>query len=166
MGKLRNIYLSRTKEFKPYSFPEGFVLIIDTREQLPLFDSRPKGLNLIHKKLDNGDYSILGFEDKFTIERKGMSDFYSYIGSERKKTQAKMEKFKLYDFVSIVIEDTEDDLYFGNQFSKLKPDHVKGALISFRIRYNIHVYFNNDRRMIERYVLDHAIKFYNIMRGV
>ena len=167
MARLRNTYLSRGKEFKPYgSFPPGFTLIIDTREQLPLFDSRPKGLNIIHKSLKDGDYSILGFEDKFTIERKMPSDFYTYLGQDRKKTISKMKRFKEFSYVALVIEDSEDDIYFGNQFTSLTPDQIRAALVSFRIRYGVHVYFNNDRRMIERFVLDHALKFYKMMREV
>jgi DNA excision repair protein ERCC-4 len=165
--RLKNIYLSRGKEFKPYgSFPPGFTLISDTREQLPLFNPRPKGLNVIHKSLKDGDYSILGFEDKFAIERKMQSDFYSYLGQERKKTISKMQRFKDFSYVALVVEDSEDDIYFGNQFTSLTPDQIRAALVSFRIRYGVQVYFNNDRRMIERFVLDHAIKFYQIMREV
>jgi ERCC4-type nuclease len=166
MSRLKKIHTTRNKQLKPYTFPEGFTLIIDTREQLPLFNSRPPGLNLIHKKLDHGDYSIVGFEDTFSIERKQISDLYSYIGKERKKTVQKMNAFKSFDWVSLVIETTEDDLLFSNIYSQLTPEMVKAALVSFRIRYGVHVYFTNDRRMMERYVLDHAIKYYNVKREV
>jgi ERCC4-type nuclease len=166
MAKLRKIHTTRNKQLKPYLFPEGFTLIIDTREQLPLFNSRPTGLNLIHKKLNHGDYSIVGFEDSFSIERKMISDFYSYIGKERKKTVQKMNTFRDMEWVSLVIETTEENLLFNNIYTDLTPEQIKGSLTSFRIRYGIHVYFTNDRKMMERYVLDHAIKYYLVKREV
>ena len=70
---------------KPFVFPQGFVLVIDTRERNPLCTA-VKGLTVCRDTLKDGDYSIRGFEDRFAVERKQVSDFFSYIGRERKKT--------------------------------------------------------------------------------
>ena len=153
---------------KPYRFPKGFTLIQDTREQRPLFtdDAVPCVTSTLH----DGDYSILGLEDLIAFERKQISDLYSYVGKERTKTIAKMTKFRhIIDnsgFVALIIESTEENVLFGNQFSKVTPEMVRQALVSFQIRYGIHVYFSNDRDYLRRYVLDHAIKFYKVLREV
>ncbi len=163
-----------TDKLKPFKIPDGFIVRVDTREQDPLFlnsDLECEGSLIIQiMKLDHGDYSVRGFEDKFVIERKQMSDFYSYIGKERKRTIKKMEKFRdiirAGGFVMLAIECSEAEIMSGNIFSTLTPEVARGAINSFRIRYGVHIYYNKERKMLERAVLDACIKFYNVMREV
>lgn len=161
-------------KLKPFKIPDGMIIRTDTREQDPLFlfsDLEHTGKLIVQvMKLDHGDYSIKGFEDKFAIERKQMSDFYSYIGKERKRTVKKMEKFRdiirAGGFVMLAIECSEAEIMSGNMFSTLSPEVARGAINSFRIRYGVHIYYNKERKMLERAVLDSCIKFYNVMREV
>jgi hypothetical protein len=80
----------------------------------------------------------------------------------------KMERFremvKNGGFVALVIEASEQDVLAGYLLSKLQPEHIRMALVSFETRYKIHIYYNRDRRHIARYVLDRAIKFFQIMK--
>lgn len=155
-----------------FSIPDDFILIQDTREQKPLFDpaSLPPNLTVINKALKDGDYSIKGFEHLFAIERKQMSDFYSYITSERTKTLNKMRRFRGIKesggWVGLVIEETELSLFQGHQFSRVTKEHVRGSITSFEIRYGVHVYYSDSRTQIARWCLDRAIKFYNVMREI
>ena len=159
-------------KLKDYSFPSGFVLLVDTREQRPLFTKtkHPDGLTVERRKLDHGDYSIKGFTRLFAIERKQIRDFYSYIGKERHRTTKKMDSFKKirdkHGFVALSIEADEEDIYYGHIHSQLSPETARQAINSFRIRYGVHVYFNQNRECVKRFVLDSAIKFYNIQREV
>ena len=158
------------EELKPFKFPEGFILIQDTREQRPLFTEPLDGLVVVNGTLHYGDYSIKGFEDKFVIERKQMSDFYSYIGKERDRTTMKMENFQSIisrgGWVGLVIECTESDLLCGYLMSRISPETARQALVSFEVRYGIHTYYSRSRPEIIRWVLDRAIKFYRIQREV
>ncbi len=157
--------LHNPKELKPYQIPDGFTILEDTREQKPLSEFWPDDLPVLHAALKDGDYSILGYEDRFCVERKGMSDFYSYIGKERKaKTMPKMLRFQEMDWVGLAIELSEKELLFGNMISKLEPEHVRGALTSFRVRFGLHVYFSKSREYVARWTLDSALKFYKMMR--
>lgn len=157
-------------ELKPYKCPSGFIIIIDTREQLPLFTNPPDGLEVIRRKVEWGDYSIKGFEKYFAIERKMMSDFYGYIGREREKTVKKMKAFERMvqanGFVGLVIEASEEEVYSGYGYSKVSPETARQALASFRIRYGVQTYLSDSREAIERWILDNAIKFYNTRREV
>ena len=159
----------QTKFLKQYTlkqtiFPPNFVLLQDTREARPLFTRIPKGLTVMSKCLKYGDYSILGFEDKFCVERKA-SDIYSYCGVERDKTVKKMNEFKKMDFVGLSIEGKESELYQYQQFSKLHPESLRGALISFQVRSHVHLYIGNRENCI-RVLLDWAVKYYNVMKEV
>ena len=150
-------------ELKHYVFPKGFVLVIDTREQRPLC-VKVKGLTSLVDTVKDGDYTIKGFEDKFAIERKQISDFYSYIGKERNKTTKKIQRLAEFDFAAIVIEATLEDLLTPQLYSSVSPEVARGFLTSINVRYGIHTFFNRSRDVIERWVLDRAIKYYKTMR--
>ena len=155
---------SKPYVLKPIVFPEGFVLVQDTREVKPLFARVPKGLTVMSATLSNGDYSIKGFESQICFERKA-SDIFSYCSSEREKTLIKMRRFKKFEFVGLVIEGRESDLYQFQQHTKVHPEVIRGALTSFQIRYGIHVYIGN-RENCTRWLLDCCVKFYNVKKEV
>ena len=151
-------------EFKKTKIPKDFALIVDTREATPLFTRIPPGLTIISRSLKHGDYSILGFEDKVCIERKQTSDFLSYIGSERQRTKKKLIAMDGMLWKSLVVE-TENP-YDLPYYSKLTVEHVRAFLISAKIRYGMHIYWSKSKEDIQRYVLDHLVKCYNILREV
>jgi ERCC4-type nuclease len=157
-------------DLKPSVIPQGFILIQDTREQRPLFTNPIDGLEVITRALPYGDYSIQGFEDRFAIERKQVSDFYSYIGKERERTTRKMEQFRTMvsaaGWVGLVIEGSEADLLTGYVMSMVSPETARQALVSFEVRYGVHVYYSRSRKEIARWILDRAVKFYRIAREV
>jgi ERCC4-type nuclease len=157
-------------ELKPFKIPEGFVLVQDTREQKPLFDQPLDGLTLVTDTLPFGDYSLRGFEDKFCVERKQISDFFTYIGKERDRTRRKMKEFRNITssggFVGLVIEALESDLLGGYVLSRISPETARQALVSFEVRCGVHVYYSRSRDDIRRWTLDRAIKFYKVQREV
>jgi len=165
--KLRPINI-HPNNLKPYILPEGFVIVKDTREQRPLFDRPQDGLQVVKDTLHYGDYSIRGFETIFAVERKQISDFYSYIGKERERTVKKMEQFREIvcrgGFVGLAIEATESDLLSGYIMSRVSPEVARQALVSFEIRYGVHCYYSKYRKDIERWIIDRAVKFYRVMK--
>ena len=169
--RLSTATVTGPEEFR-FKIPDGFVLLQDTREQRPLFDGSVEipGLTVVNTALVHGDYSIKGFEDRFCIERKGVSDFYAYVGKQRALTTVKMEAFKKIvfrgGFVGLVIEATEADLLAGYIMSRLSPEMVRQALVSFEVRTGVHIYYSRSRQDITRWILDRAIKFYKIKREV
>lgn len=148
---------------KPYKIPNDFAIVVDTREQKPMCIGVP-GLTVVRRALRDGDYSIKGFEQAFVVERKMYGDFYSYIGSERKKTKAKLERLSQYRFAALVVESTFDDLMLPGMFSSISPETARQFLVSVNIRYGIHIYMDRSRGNIERWIIDRAVKFYTIMR--
>jgi ERCC4-type nuclease len=149
---------------KPTLIPDGFVLVVDPREQRPLFPRIPTGLTIASATLKNGDYSIRGFEDVFAIERKA-NDLFTYCTTDQTNTKAKMQRFLQYEFVGLAIEIREGDVYQHQQFSGAHPESIRGALISFQIRYGVHVYFGS-RETCARWILDTAVKFWNVKHEV
>ena len=164
-----NAEWSGAHALKPFKFPDGFVFVIDTREQEPLFAGQlPKGLVLVRDGLRNGDYSIRGFEDKFFIERKKLSDLIPYLARDHAKTREKLERCKEYEFMALVIEEEERKLLAPDPtehaWTNIKPENIRQALAALEIRYNMHIYYTKKRSDMERWVLDRAIKFYNVKK--
>lgn len=155
-------------KLKPITFPEGFIMVVDTREQEPLFRKPPKGLVTIRTALKNGDYSIKGFEDVFAVERKKISDLYSYLGKESKRTQEKLRRLMDYEWAALVIEADEATVLqtapTSAVFGRMHPEAVRARLVSIEVRYGIHLYYNKSKRSVERWVLDRATKFYMMKR--
>ena len=177
--------LTRHVHDEPINFnvPDGFVMLMDNREQHPLYcsergqrDGLPyttvgmdDELVVVDCTLHDGDYSIKGFEDLFAIERKGLSDLHGYIGRERTlKTTPKMEKFRDMvqrgGYVALVIEASEQGAWLGPVQSQMTQNQIRAALVSFEIRYGVRVHYEPNRERMARWVLDRAIKFYNVQK--
>lgn len=153
-----------TATHKPTRIPDGFVLVIDTREQRPLFDGR-NDIPVEHRVLHDGDYSVSGYETLIIVERKKLSDFLSYVGKERvTKTIPKLCRLSAARFAALIIEEDERKLDGPFTHSKLTGEHVRAFLLSCRVRYGIHVYISKDRAALERFVLDHCVKAWSIIQ--
>ena len=150
--------------FKPYIIPQDFCLVIDTREQRPLFTSPPKGLLIIRDTLHNGDYSIRGFEDVVAVERKGISDLISYMTSERERTKVKLERLRHYLLKLLVIESSWDDLFMPKFYTSVSNEVIRQSLVSFQVKFGLHIFADGNRENVERYVLDRLIYFYKQAR--
>jgi len=160
----RSKVLKPLNKFRKLSIPKGFILVIDTREQTPLFSKPQIGIKIVYKALKHGDYSIVGLENKVTIERKQTSDFLLYVGKERSRTIKKMEAMRDMFFKALVIE--TNNPYNIPAYSQLTSETIRGFLRSARVRYGIHIYYNKNRNEIERFVLDHLIQSYKVLREI
>jgi|GEM_PF-1956893 len=161
---------SKPYTFKPIVFPPEMCLVVDTREQnSPLFLDRtaPKGLMVMRDTLIDGDYGIKGFP-LFAIEKKYHGDLFTYCSTERIKTKPKMERFrKMVDaggWVGLVIEDTMSNIFKWQDYTNIDPGSVRGALTSFAIKYHVHVHFAGNRENTARWILDHAVRYYEFMK--
>ena len=152
-------------ELKPHIIPDGMIVVIDTREQNPLWLPKPmKDLVIMRGTLQNGDYSIRGHESTFAIERK-QADLFPYLTSEREKTKIKLNRLKEYEFKALVIEYEEDELYMPHFFTEISPEVIRQSLISFEVKYGLHVFYG-DRKALERKVLDWMVYYWKFKRNV
>ena len=124
-----------------------FVIIVDTREQIPW----EFGFHVTsHKKLNTGDYSIEGLEHILCIERKrSVSEIANNISEPRfKDVLDRMDKIK-HSF--ILLEFSLDDLYsfpVGSDIPEKLWDKIKITskyllkyLIQIQLNRNIHIIF-------------------------
>lgn len=161
--------VTKPMQLKPVVLPKDMIILVDTREQQPLFTGNPQvQIDTVH----HGDYTIKGFEHLFAIERKKQSDLWTYCSSEMNtRTKRKMNEFNQIvrggGFVGLVIEASEDDLLGGYVWSgKYNPNVVRGAIASFEVDYGVNVYYSRDRQAIERWMLDRMVRFWENMHKI
>ena len=117
-----------------------FTIIVDTREQHGyLYKGAVKGT------LKTGDYSIVGLEDKITIERKTKPDAFGSFGKGRPRLKKEFERLSEYRYGAIVLEMSLGDILQPPAFTKMSPKVIINTLISWSIRYNVHVWFGGNR---------------------
>ena len=113
-------------------------IIIDDREKTPLsFPSFPfKTARLI-----SGDYSIVGSELDFAVERKTIDDLIGSLTQNRERFTREMERLRGYRFKRLLVIGTEQQIGAGEYFSKAKPKAILGSLRAFEARYDVPVVF-------------------------
>ncbi len=115
-------------------------LIIDSREQKPYieFFNRLKYPYKI-KKLNVGDYSIVGFEDKFSIERKSLPDFIKSITWELDRFERELVRAQNYDYFAIVIEADFYDIENRNYRADVHPSVILETMFKLSTKYNTNI---------------------------
>ena len=129
-------------------------VVIDSREKLPYeFEDS------IIRTLQTGDYSIFGYEDQVTVERKTKADAYGTIGRGRKRFIKELERLSEIDYSAIIVEASLSNFVEPPRFSQLNPKSAINSLLAWSIRYGVHIYFADNRvmgnlltlRILERY---------------
>lgn len=137
------------KVTKPKGFePPPFIFAVDTREQLqfPLL-----GFAFIRKTLASGDYSIVGYEDRVTVERKSVSDLWGSMSTGRARFERCVRRMAELDRAAIVIEGSLTQAATQpSRVERTTPASVIGGLISWSVQHAIPVFFCDTREQAER----------------
>ena len=135
-----------------------FVIAIDTREQLPYtFPCRQQT-----QGLKTGDYSIVGLEDKVTVERKSLSDLFSSIGTGRVQLENEMIRMSQMDYAVLMIESSLACIFTNPPaHSEMNPKSVFRTLIAWSRRYNVHIWPMWNREAAEKVTYLILKRFYD-----
>jgi ERCC4-type nuclease len=119
-------------------------VVIDTREQQPwTFDGQ--GFNTMRAKLDAGDYSVFGLEQRVSIERKSLDDWTGTVIRDRKRFYRELERLRGYDFRAVVIEASVREIMAGRYKSQVQPSTVLGFIAEVTIAQAVPVYLAGTR---------------------
>lgn len=138
------------------------IVVIDTREQLPYTFPNTWPAPMV-KALKTGDYSILGLENQFTIERKSLDDLLGCIFAPR--FEKELERLAEFHRAFLLIE---SNLYGMGQspFYRGNPTSVASKLQSISIRYGVHVLFAGNRDLAQGYAAGLINKYWkHIQKG-
>jgi ERCC4-type nuclease len=112
---------------------------------------------MITKKLDTGDYSLLGFEDKICIERKASTaELATNLGQDKHRFMAEIERMKPFPHKFIILEFSMEDLMVFPEESgipeekwgsiKVTNKYMMKMLMEFGLYDDIHVLFCGSRK--------------------
>ena len=136
-----------------------FTIIIDTREQHPWKFTE---FTTAKQKLDTGDYSIEGLEDKLCIERKnGVAEIANNMMESRFKDV--IDRMSKYEHAYILIEcdynqlmnyprDTDVPKRLWSSI-KITPGFILKFLTQLSVSHNIHVIFCGNPEWAEKTAL-------------
>ena len=141
------------------------VIIQDTREQRPLsFDGLhirgvPK-LDVVVHKLDVGDYSVQGLEDKLFIERKSAQDLYGTLFQGRERFQREMERMQSFKYKYLVIESTPFGFAQHMEWHRhmMQFNSAFSTLMIYAERYGLKVRWAKTREGSADYIARLALK--------
>lgn len=121
---------------------QPFIIAIDTREQRPYtFQIIKPSPKVITKGLKTGDYSLAEFEDKICIERKSLADLFSSVGTGRKRFEKEMVRMSKMDYSALVIESSLAGIFTNPPArSRMLPKAVFRTLLSWSVKYNVHIF--------------------------
>jgi ERCC4-type nuclease len=123
-----------------------FVVVIDTREQLPLTFAgltadakdgrRPLVVQTQRGTLSQGDYSILGMERRVAVERKSAGDLFGTLGRHRRRFERELARLQALAFAAVVVEaDWAEILTRPPERSRLPPKTVFRSVVAWQQRY-------------------------------
>jgi len=118
------IFITDTREQKEYSFP----------------------IPALRRKLNAGDYSVQGLEERVAVERKSLPDFVRTVIRDRDRFHEELRKLAQYEFACVVVEATLQDVLEGKYPGYAHPNAVLGAAVSISVDWGIPVFFCGDRQ--------------------
>lgn len=142
----------------------NFTIICDTREQAGFSfknmtaDKKEGGGTIIVRTkkfgLETGDYSIEGYEERFSIERKSMEDLFGCIGGDRKRFAGpggQLDRLNQLDVGHMVIEADWMHIMKGIQTTGLNNRAVSASVASWTLKYypKVHWWFMPGKRSAE-----------------
>jgi len=146
----------------------NFHIIIDTREQKAWEFPRHSTANI---KLDTGDYSLAGFQDRLCIERKrSVSEIASNITEKRFVDE--LERMKEFKYKFMIFEFSLTDVLRypeGSEiprhkwkYIKISPNFILKKLSEYMINYNINIIFGDTPKNAEKIAMAIMRRVYEI----
>lgn len=130
-------------------------VLIDTREQLPL----PIAYPTMRGTLTSGDYSFVGGEHLFSVERKSIADLIQSLTSERERFTRELERLRGYPFARLLVIGSEADILTGRYRSGANPKAMLHSLYSIESKFVPVVFAPTPEagaRLIERWAFWYA----------
>lgn len=115
-------------------------ILIDTREQTPLVF--PADVPTERATLHTGDYSIEGYAEDFTVERKSLEDLVNTVIHDRERFERELERMTKYPFRRLLIVAPWERVLRGQyRFSAANGKAVMASVSAFEVRYGIPAVF-------------------------
>jgi ERCC4-type nuclease len=127
------------------------VVVIDTREQTPFeFTGLSNWVGgTTRRKLDVGDYSVVGMEGLLRLERKSLTDLITTLMQWRKRFFKECEALARFRHSALLVEATYEDVksfYDDELCTAAHPNAVSGTLDAVEARFGIPAIYTSQHR--------------------
>ena len=127
------------------------VVVVDTREQAPFdFGGLRNWIGgTARRKLDPGDYSVVGMEHLLRLERKSLTDLITTLMQCRKRFFKECEALARFRHSALLVEATYEDIksFYDDQLcTAAHPNAVSGSLDAVEARFGIPVIYTSQHR--------------------
>jgi len=146
-----------------------FTIVYDKAEQRPYKFEGIRGLGkdagfiyeprLSRQHLKTGDYSIQGYENIVTVERKSHSDLCGSLTEGRTRFEKEHERMKEFKRAIVVIEASWSTIFFRSP-TKLHPTSIWSTCSAWYVRFGIPWFVFEDRRLAELFTFRFLHHFY------
>lgn len=142
-------------------------IICDTREQNSLSFRGFRGVETVRSGLKTGDYSVLGYEDQITFERKSVQDLVGTLISGHQRFLKEMERMQTFKAKYILVEHTPAVLfrYCMKHGWEKKFNTIIQSLLAYAHHYQVRVRFCKDREDMANYIVKKAKEFVKKEKG-
>lgn len=146
--------------------PIPFIVIVDTREQFPYLFEDYLDAQVTTRKLDTGDYSIEGFENIITIERKEQGDFINSITNDRTRFEAEIIRMIPFRYKFIVVENKLENIEKQvKERGTVNWRSVSGTIASWSVKYDVHFQFLLGRLNCQDFIYQIFKSFMRLKNG-
>lgn len=118
------------------------IIAIDTREQLPFAF---EGVATERRKLDAGDYSVVGLEEVVTVERKTLDDLAKSLITDRERFLDVVRRMERLPVAVVMVEGSLEDIAQRRYSIGAHREAVLGALLSLVVDHGVSVILAGDR---------------------
>jgi ERCC4-type nuclease len=129
------------------------IVIVDSREQMPFSFIGLKNWisGTTTRKLDVGDYSVVGMERLIRLERKTLTDLITTLMQYRDRFFEECERLARFRYSALLIEATYEDIksfYDASLCTQAHPNAVSGSLDALEARFGIPVIYTSQHRAL------------------
>lgn len=136
------------------------VIVQDSRERLPFsFLSAGADITVEVGKLEVGDYSLRGLQNKIAVERKSLADLVQSISRERERFFKELTRAQGLESFCIVVESSWMDLSEGKYRSNMDAGAAAASVVSIMSRMHIPVFFAGSRELAELFTASFLRQF-------
>jgi len=130
-------------------------ILVDSREKLPYTFSTPTET----ATLPTGDYSIAGATHLISIERKTPGDLIGSLTRHRERFERELHRGMALQYFALVVESSLMSLSSGHYTSMMKPAAAIQSLLAFSVRYDLPIFFAENREYGARVTESLLLKF-------
>ena len=115
------------------------IILVDSREQLPLWDGET---TTRRQKLEVGDYTTLSLHNKAHAERKSGQDLYCSIVQNHQRFARMLTRAREQNIVVAIFVECDEEAFYMKQFKrgyglKCKTEVLKKIVHTMRTKYEI-----------------------------